>query len=571
MTTSPDRFELTTLIDSTKLILESKDQEFILNALLLMVMGKLLITQGMVLLKSETDVSYIVAQSKGRTSFTPGDRVMITSLYGDPLNIPWIDAEQQPDQFPEILHKRGFRSMIQLRTHDEHLGWLCIGNKPNGTPLSESDRDFLQIVVIMPAVAIANARLFDHLQLANRNLDRKVHELDTLFDLSQEFSQSVDRTFLLRTFKYTLLGQLGIRNYLLIVKRNQQFELISFNGFKTFPQGDALEALFKYSANDEIDLPDSVRELLDQHAITNQVALYLQEQHVAALFIGHRSNGESFSSFELDFLTSLGNLVLMSVQRTYLIESRIEKERLERELEVARTIQMALLPTKLPQNDHFSLSYHTITSRQVGGDYYDVLELGNGCYLVAIGDVTGKGVPASLIMANLQAMVHLLAPFELSLSEKTTRINDMLYKNTPDDRFVTFFWGIYDTTNSLFTYVNAGHNPPFLAKADASSPLNLSDGGLLLGALPSLTPYREGQHVLQNDEVILFYTDGITEAMNEAQEEFGEARVQSLLQAYKQAEATEIKDQLIRAVNEFTGGQYQDDVTLLVFKKTGRG
>jgi sigma-B regulation protein RsbU (phosphoserine phosphatase) len=568
MNTSPDRFELTTLIDSTKLILESKDQEFILNALLLMVMGKLLITQAVVLLKSEEDVSYTVAQGKGRTSLTPGDRVMIHSLYGDPLEIPWVDAEQHPDQFPEILLQKGYHAMIQLRTHDEHLGWLCVGKKPNGTSLSQSDREFLHIVVIMPAVAIANARLFDHLQLANRNLDRKVHELNTLFDLSQQYNQSVDRTFLLRTFKYTLLGQLGIRHYLLILKRNEQYEILSFNGFKVFPLQEDLEPLFMFSADGTIPISASVRELLGQHEITHQVALYLQDQHVAGLFIGNRNTGERFSSFELDFLTSLGNLVLMSVQRTYLIESRIEKERLESELEVARTIQMALLPTKLPHHDHFLLSCHTISSRQVGGDYYDVLDLGNGRFLVAIGDVTGKGVPASLIMANLQAMVHLLAPFELSLSEKTARINDMLYKNTPDDRFVTFFWGIYDTTNSLFTYVNAGHNPPLLVEPTSSRVHSLSDGGLLLGALPTLTPYLEGKHRLEEDTVIVFYTDGITEAMNDAQEEFGEDRLQSVILEHKHANAEAIKQALIHSVNEFTKGQYQDDVTLVILKKT---
>src|SRR5699024_4855649 len=134
-----------------------------------------------------------------------------------------------------------------------------------------------------------------------------------------------------------------------------------------------------------------------------------------------------------------------------------------------------------------------------------------------------KGVPAALLMANLQAMLHVLLPTDISLAEATAKINDIIHQNTPGDKFITFFWGIFDPQTRTFTYVNAGHNPPLLFKKDDPQPQELQEGGLILGAMPTMTPYEEQQVKLGANDLLIFYTDGVTEAMNnEKNEEFGQ-------------------------------------------------
>jgi sigma-B regulation protein RsbU (phosphoserine phosphatase) len=253
----------------------------------------------------------------------------------------------------------------------------------------------------------------------------------------------------------------------------------------------------------------------------------------------------------------------MSVQKTYLIEARVEKERMEKELDLARKIQHALLPSQLPDMSPVQISARNIPSRQVGGDYYDVIPIGDKRFLIAIADVTGKGVPASLIMANIQAMVHMLAPLDMPLEEKTSRINEVIYQNTTSDTFVTFFWGVIDCATLDLEYVNAGHNPPLLFRDTIPSPMELNKGGLILGALPTMVPYvSDSVRLLSGDQLILF-TDGITEAMNASEEEFGEDRLISIVRNHRASSAEEISDAIIKAIDTHCKGAYSDDVTLV--------
>ena len=160
-----------------------------------------------------------------------------------------------------------------------------------------------------------------------------------------------------------------------------------------------------------------------------------------------------------------------------LLEERLEKQRLDEELNLAKAIQKGLLPEPLPELPGFELAAINVSSRQVGGDYFDFITTPDQGHILAIADVTGKGVPASLLMANLQSMLHALAPIDISLSEATASINDIIHKNTPADKFITFFWGKMSSDGKRFKYVNAGHNPPILFRKDSDEPILLEEGG----------------------------------------------------------------------------------------------
>lgn len=561
------RFELKTLIDSTKLILESQDLNFILNTLLFMIMGKLVITRALILLKEPEADTYSVAKTKGRGHFSEGQRLHVPISIPAPNDSPIRTWSRNRELFPQMLANEGYRVMINLRTNNEHLGWLCLGEKPTGLPITDRELEFLESVVVMPAVGIANTRLIGELKLTNRMLDQKVQELNTLFDLSKEFSYSVDRDQILRIFKFALMGQMGVRNFFLILERSNKLEIIVKNAVSKPPTDEELREIFSL----EGDIISSeawgdAEPALKRNGIEIVINLKLQNERVASLCLGRRMGGEAFQASDTDFLVSLGSLVLMSVQKTYLMEARIEKERLEKELGLARTIQEALLPSSLPDTTPVDISPRNIPSRQVGGDYYDVMDLGNRKYLLTIADVTGKGIPASLIMANVQAMVHMMAPLDMPLSEKTARINDVIYQNTPSDTFVTFFWGILDCNDMTLHYVNAGHNPPMVFRKGETEPVELTKGGVILGAIPTHFPYECDQVVLNPGDVLVMFTDGITEAMSPDEEEFGEKGLIEVMGSAAYSDACSYADAIIDAIDAFTNGKYSDDVTLMTLK-----
>jgi phosphoserine phosphatase RsbU/P len=558
------RFELKTLIDSTKLLLESQDLNFILNTLLFMIMGKLMVTRALIMLKGADEDSYSVAKTKGRGHFTEGQQLHLPISVPAPNDSAVRTWEKDRQLFPQMLANEGYRVMINLRTNNEHLGWLCLGEKPTGLPISERELEFLESVVVMPAVGIANTRLISELKLTNRALDQKVQELNTLFDLSKEFSYSVDRDQILRIFKFALMGQMGVRNFFLILERNQTLDVIVKNAVSKLPSDEELRAIFSLDGDIvAVEQTGLAKPALVRNGIEIVINLKLQNQRVATLCLGSRMGGEAFTSSDTDFLVSLGSLVLMSVQKTYLMEARIEKERLEKEIGLARTIQEALLPSTLPDTSPVDISPRNIPSRQVGGDYYDVMDLGGKTFLLTIADVTGKGIPASLIMANVQAMVHMLAPLDMPLSEKTARINDVIFQNTPSDTFVTFFWGILDCNDMSLYYVNAGHNPPMIFREGLPKPIELTKGGVILGAVPTHFPYECERVELRQGDILVMFTDGITEAMNAEDEEFGEVGIISVMRDTDAKDACGYADAIIHAIDEFTNGKYSDDVTLM--------
>jgi len=330
-----------------------------------------------------------------------------------------------------------------------------------------------------------------------------------------------------------------------------------------------MEKLF--SLEDDLTEVDSDLEnevpFLAENEIKAVIGLQFQSERVALVGVGARANEEEYSSSDYNFLQSLGNLAVLSVQKTYLLEERIEKERMEEELNIAKGIQKGLLPDPIPQSDELDIAASNISSYQVGGDYFDILEAPDDRLLFAIGDVTGKGMPAALLMANLQAMLHVLLPVDISLGEATGQINEIIYENTPSDKFITFFWGIFNPRNYEFQFVNAGHNPPVLLREEKDEFEELSEGGLILGAMSTMTPYEEQTVTLSQGDLLVFYTDGVTEAKNKSEtEEYGEERLFECIKRNRDLSSSKIQDAIIKDVKSYSKDIQYDDVTIIVIK-----
>lgn len=252
-------------------------------------------------------------------------------------------------------------------------------------------------------------------------------------------------------------------------------------------------------------------------------------------------------------------------------EEAIERERLERELETAREIQEKLLPHEMPIVSGFEITGTSLPSQQVGGDYFDFLDIGDGQLGIAIADVSGKGIPAALLMANLQASLHAQVFQPGKIAEVAYRINNLLYRSTDTHMFVTFFYGILDKKRSIFTSTNAGHNQPLLFRSDGRIE-RLGEGGLILGFQPDVH-YDQQTVVIRPEEVIVLYTDGITEAADPSSEMvaddlFGVERLVDIIQANLSNSAREIQSAILEAIAQHTQNAPQyDDITLVVIKR----
>jgi sigma-B regulation protein RsbU (phosphoserine phosphatase) len=248
------------------------------------------------------------------------------------------------------------------------------------------------------------------------------------------------------------------------------------------------------------------------------------------------------------------------------LEDRVEVEhrafQLQQEdVERAREIQQALMPAQLPQIRGCDLAAGCQPARMVGGDYYDAIRLDDARVAIAIGDVSGKGMAAALLMSNLQAIVRGFAPSGIAPCELCARANQLIAGNVAPGKYITFFYAIVDTARMRLDYCNAGHNPPILRRRDGSVEW-LREGGPVLGVLPAAT-YPAGSVELRAGDCLVLYTDGISEAFNAAGEEFGEDRI---IQVLNQP-ATSVEDhrqRIMAAATEFCNANFHDDATMMI-------
>jgi serine phosphatase RsbU (regulator of sigma subunit) len=243
-----------------------------------------------------------------------------------------------------------------------------------------------------------------------------------------------------------------------------------------------------------------------------------------------------------------------------------QRDRLEHELDLARRIQARLLPSAPPHLPGLDVAGLSESAREVGGDYYDHVDLGGGRLLLVIADVSGKGVPAALLMSGFRAALVSQDLSQARPEDVASRVNEFLNRSVEPGRFVTAFLGLLDAASGTLTYVNAGHNPPLLLRAGgALEPLEA--GGVILGILPG-TRYERGEVTLAPGDLLALYTDGVTEGANAANEMWGEERLAALLRASASASAKDIAQRIVREVRAFEGERGPaDDITVLVAKR----
>ena len=297
------------------------------------------------------------------------------------------------------------------------------------------------------------------------------------------------------------------------------------------------------------------------------VPLSVDERHVfGIIYADSPTHQATFSSEHLDILTTLASVASIRVENASLMDERINRERMERELELATEIQQRFQPSGPPSVEGYEFQGISFSCYEIGGDYYDFIERHDGKMLVALGDVSGKGTSASLLMSSLHAAIHGQVAAKMSLRQTVVSVNEYLAENTPANRFVTLFIAELEPGSGELTYINAGHNPPLIGRADGNIEL-LSSGGLPLG-LMSFAEYETGHAKLNSGDVLFMYSDGVSEANNLNEDEFGMDRLTEVIRANTSRSASAIRDKVESALSDFTGtAAPNDDITLVIVKK----
>ena len=302
-------------------------------------------------------------------------------------------------------------------------------------------------------------------------------------------------------------------------------------------------------------LPDAEQLAVKQLGTAPIVPMRRGEEPIGFISLGRKLSDQEFEPDEIEFLAAAADTTASAI---YNLALRKQAQ----EYQEAREIQEKLLPKQIPQAPGLEISGSWRPARIVGGDYFDVFKLSESKLGLCIGDVSGKAMPAALLMCNLQAVVKALATESTSPSELVAKANRVMWVNTTEDKFITLFYAVVDAEARTLQFTNAGHNAPVLTHQDGTQ-VRLEEGGLIVGAFQEAA-YAQGQIDLRSGDRLVMFTDGVTEAVNGEEEEFGENRLVAASLRGRQLSAEALHRFLLDLVTEFCGGEFEDDATILV-------
>lgn len=295
------------------------------------------------------------------------------------------------------------------------------------------------------------------------------------------------------------------------------------------------------------------------------IPVFHKSQALAYVLIGDLNedeNGMSAAIKHLPFVQTLTNIMIVAIENKKLFRENLKRAAMHRELELAWEVQRMLFPEKLPHNEYLDMDALYLPHQSVGGDYYDFIQLNENEVAFCVADVSGKGVPAALLMSNFQASLQILLRHITDLSELVHELNSKVIRNSKGEKFITLFIAKYNTVTRVLNYINAGHNPPLIVDDNGTNLLTVGCTGL--GMFDELERVREGIVNVNPGALLICYTDGLVEQMNDNEEEFSIERVQSLVMASREKTPAEINQMLLLQLNVHKGDKtYIDDIALI--------
>ena len=387
------------------------------------------------------------------------------------------------------------------------------------------------------------------------SIDIRDLELNALLEITQAINNNLSEKDLYKIYKFTLLGDLKVKRLALFVHDEEWTCPIHFGTSEDYSEAALDEQLVGI---EEITYLNTGSIKSDEFEIA--IPVYHKKNLLAIVLIGGLP--EESQEDSTTFLKALTNIIIVAIENKKLARRQLQQEAYRKELEIAKKVQNFLFPKSLPKSQKLNIEAVYLPHHDVGGDYYDYLSIDNDRFLICIADVSGKGVPAALLMSNFQASLRTLIRRTQNLDEIIVDLNHSTYISGNAENFITFFVGIYDFNKATFEYVNCGHNPLYLV--NDKEVILLNDGTTILGMFDPL-PFLS-THKIENVKDFFFfgYTDGLTETFNQKEEQYGNEPIDQLLKKGMPSDLSAFHEYLLKDLDKFKEEvPYRDDITML--------
>ncbi len=400
-----------------------------------------------------------------------------------------------------------------------------------------------------------------NVDLLERDLHLKQLQINRLLELTQAINSNFTVEHLFNIYKSILSWEIGIKKMMCHICSESEWKCVSQIGIRDHArQQDISKELLQYQRM--TNLFDSTHPLVSQFDVV--IPVYHKERPIAFTLLGDLEADEEMYE-KIQFITTITNIIAVAVENKRLFKRQIEQERLKKEMEVAQNVQKMLIPENLPSNNKFELDSIYMPHLGVGGDYFDYIPFGDKEFSFCIGDISGKGVGAALLMANFQANLRNLVELRLDKKEFIQRLNTKLLDITKGEKFITFFYAEYSFETKILTYINAGHNPPILIQNGEA--INLDQGCTLLGTFDRIPFIEVGKVPIDKDTLIITYTDGITDLQDEEEAYFDVPILKEFSINNAHYSAKNFNDHLLDFMDEFRGDNpFPDDLSVLTCK-----
>jgi len=552
MSTSLDASRLEALLESAQLLHSSLNIEDLLRHLLRSVMGRLLITKGLIAV--EEDSSMRLALARGLPKLTVGEK------------------------FDEVIARAsGLDLILPIGDLAHPTGFLALG-RPLNREIGDEEIEFLRALLGIAASGVENARAHAESNKLNQALDQKVQELKTLLDLVRGLTSNLEPDDVAQLLVLTLAGRWAVRRYALMAWKKGHPVVLRMKGMELGELADyakheeqilSMTEAVRTPDMPESDLKTKLREAQAEVVFPIEAG---DETTGGVVVLGPRPGNLSYSESDLEFGMGLVAQAAVAFENSWYFREAIERKKVEQELALAASIQQNLFPARLPKMVNLELAARNRPARTCGGDYYDALRISGHTHLICVADVSGKGLPASLLMSNMQATMRALLGRIPSLTELATLTNSLLYATTPDNKYVTAILVELDPETGQGRYVNAGHQDCLLMRANGEAEWIKSTGTPLGMMAPDmielLAPYAEQRLELHPGDVLALFSDGVTEAHDEDDNEYGEERLAEFMRQIRNEPAETLVDKVFCEIDRFAGSAPQyDDITLFIIKR----
>ena len=499
-----------------------------------------------------------------------GEPLLVNDVTRDPRFLPYPD---------KAVDETKSEIVVPLTIGNRVIGVLDVESDQRNA-FNDDDLFILKTLAAQVAIAIEDARLYN-------SQKEEAYYLNVLLQVAQNLSATLNLDEALETVVRITPLLVGVARCVVFLYDAHEH---AFLPAKAYGLSRALYAEFaklRFPTDNEFVFGKLVREqtplMLEDAAHSGLieseylktfgvrslliVPLATRGEIVGAMLVDQGSRPSRFTSHEIDVVMAIANQAAVAIEGARLTREAEDKRRMEYELGLARQIQTSFLPEACPVIPGYQICSMWQTAREVSGDFYDFVSLPGGRFGITIADVSDKGIAAAMFMALSRTILRTMTIGKPTPRETVERANDVILADARSEMFVTVFHGVLDPQSHHFAYVNAGHNPPFFYRAAQKKLTTLKEHGIALGVMPNIT-LEEHAIDFQPDDVLLMYTDGVTDAINAQEEEFGTERLANLVASNAQLAPDALIDEIKRAVTEFAGeGVHFDDLTMIALKR----